>query len=142
MPKFSQLHQLIHLGIHKVVTDAKKSAKAKTKTDGGDLSIAVSSTGHVAWVFRYQWFGKSRARTLDEVDTTQKDYGLTHTREVAAILRVRVKKGEDVAVVKHEERMGGASTFKSVADEWYSKKATTLVHPFIIRRVLDKVNSN
>jgi len=138
MPKSSKLHQLTNLGIRKIVNNAKSMGKARTKTDGGNLSITVSTTGHVAWVFRYQWFGKGKERTLDEVDTTQKDYGLTDAREVAASLRVRMKKGEDVAVIKREERMGGADTFKAVADEWYNKKKVSLAHPKIIRRVLDK----
>lgn len=138
MPKSSKLHQLTNLGIRKIVINAKSTGKARTKTDGGNLSISISSTGHVAWVFRYQWFGKGKERTLDEVDATQKDFGLTDAREVAAALRVRVKKGEDVAVVKREERMDGCNTFKAVADEWYRKKEAALEHPKIIRRVLDK----
>jgi len=67
MPKSSKLHQLTNLGIRKIVNNAKSMEKARTKTDGGNLSITVSATGHVAWVFRYQWFGKGKERTLDEV---------------------------------------------------------------------------
>ena len=129
MPKSSSLHQLTHLSIRNLVKDAKNNEKPRVKTDGGNLYITVSRTGHISWVFRYQWYGRGRERTLDEVDTTQKDYGLIHAREVAAEFRNRVKKGEDVAANKLEEKMGGADTFKSVAEDWYKKSQKHFVIP-------------
>lgn len=68
MPRSSKLHQLTHVSIRKLVKDGKTSKKPRVKTDGGNLYITVSVTSHIAWVFRYQWFGKAKERTLDEVD--------------------------------------------------------------------------
>lgn len=138
MPKSSRLNQLTQIAIRALVKQAKQEGKPKTKTDGGNLYLTISKTGHVAWVFRYQWFGKGKERTLDEVDARQKDYGLVRARDIAAKYRKRVKNGEDVAASKYEEQISAADTFKSVANEWYNSKAKTLKHPEIIRRVLNK----
>jgi integrase len=115
------LNKLTTKGIQKLIREAKRTHRPVSKSDGGGLTFTVSKTGYPAWVLRYRIHGKDREYTL-ETDAATEDFGVTGAREERDKLRKRVSGGEDIASTKKLGDPSGLSTFKALADEWYSRQ--------------------
>lgn len=88
----------------------RKWVKAKTplaKSDGGGLTFTVSKDGTASWILRYRHGGQRRELTLGRYP----DLGLAEARQRAAVTRVKVADGTDVAVERQKKKA-------QVAEQW------------------------
>ena len=94
------------------------------KSDGGGLTFTLSKAGTAAWVLRYRHNGRQREYTIGRYP----DICLADARGIAAQLRGRIQKGEDVAVTKRVEKASGnlqADTFRDLVTEWVERSVNT-----------------
>jgi integrase len=78
-----------------------KAGKPLARSDGDGLTFTLSANGLAAWVLRYRHGGKAKELTLGRYP----DMILTAARREAALKRVEVGKGVDVAGVKRLTKM-------------------------------------
>lgn len=105
-----------------------KNAKAKDEiyylSDGEGLSLRVNPDGTKWWRFRYRFGGKQKMLSLDTYPLVP----LSRAREKAQEMRVLLKEGIDPSVQRKADKQaestaGRDSSFKGVAEEWYTHKA-------------------
>jgi integrase len=111
------------------LTDTKvKNARSKGSiyylSDGGGLSLRVNPEGTKWWRFRYRFAGKQKMISLD----TYPLVSLAQAREKAVAMQLLLKEGIDPsekrkADKKAESLIDRDTSFKGVADAWYSHKA-------------------
>lgn len=108
---------------NKPVTDfqlrAWIAAREPAKTIGDGLTFTVSKAGTAAWILRYRVGGRRRELTLGRYP----DLSLKDAKRRAAIERVRVIDGVDVAAEKRRARHTSivAWTVRQVADDYDAK---------------------
>lgn len=135
-----RLNKLSTLTLDKLIREAKREGRIRTKADGGGLTFTVSPTGYPSWVYRYKHLHRAREYTLP-VAADVKGHGLAKAREAAQQLRAKAKSGEDIATTKQSEKVRGQiqDTFKSLALDWYQQAIKPKhKHAHITKRVLDK----
>ncbi len=89
------------------------------KSDGDSLTFTLSANGTATWVLRYRYGGRPREVTIGRYP----DFGLSSARTIAAELRVRIEKGEDVAVEKQRTKVAAATarTVKELVKDFEAK---------------------
>lgn len=105
------------------VVKAKKSAKAYKLTDGGGLYLEVTPAGGKHWRYRYRLNGKESIFVIGQYP----DVSLAEARVLHQAARKLVKAGTNPTHQRKVEQLArqhdAASTFESVANEWYAKKS-------------------
>lgn len=96
----------------KVLTDAVlrrlvAAAAPVAVSDGAGLTFTVSAAGTAAWTLRYRFGGRPRELTLGRYP----DMALSEARKAAAMARVRVAGGVDVAAEKQRRKAADASAW-------------------------------
>jgi len=104
------------------VRQAKPADKEYSITDGGGLSLFVTTNGTKSWHFRFSWHGKQPRMSLG----TYPEISLKEAREKRDQARALVAKGTDPRSTRREEKRAASSsaikTFEVVANEWYAFK--------------------
>lgn len=135
-----RLNKLSSLSLDKLIREAMRENRVRTKADGGGLTFTVSPTGFPSWVFRYKYLDRFREYTLP-VAADVKGHNLVDARKVAESLRSRVKGGEDIASTKQSDRAKSQipNTLKALALDWYHQNIENKhQHPEVTKRILDK----
>lgn len=115
------------------LTDVQLKAWVKTgiaiagKADGGGLTFTLSKAGTAAWALRYRHGGRQLEYSIGRYP----DIPLAEVRVIAADLRKRVQRGEDIAAVKQDEKAKAvagkvkalmqAGTVKALVDDWLKR---------------------
>lgn len=128
-----------------------KTGKAVAKSDGNGLTFTMSvkqaEQKGGSWVLRYRLGGKARELTLGRYP----DMSLTQAREQAAIRRLEVQKGVDVAAIKQQVKRGDAASLsvsqlfreffdRNIAGRWKDAAAVQGVFDLHILPILGAVN--
>lgn len=124
-----------------VLTDVQlrhwiKAGAPVAKSDGGGLTFTLSSRVVASWVLRYRFGGKQKEVTLGNYP----DMTLTKAREIAAVKRVEVSQGVDLAQAKQQRKAEEAApdTVKALCNEFYDRTiAGRLKRPEHVREKLD-----
>ena len=109
-------------------------------TDGAGLTLTISAGGYAAWVLRYRLEGRRREYTIG----AEADYPLERAREMAAELRMRVARGEDISTTRRQQKTlnmspATAGSFAALADTWFRRtQEDRLQHPQVAWRVFSK----
>ena len=109
-------------------------------TDGAGLTLTISAGGYAAWVLRYRLEGRRREYTIG----AEADYPLERAREMAAELRMRVARGEDISTTRRQQKIlnmspATAGSFAALADTWFRRtQEDRLQHPQVAWRVFSK----
>lgn len=108
------------------------------KSDGDGLTFTLSAAGTAAWVLRYRFGGRQKELTLGNYP----DLTLAEARKLAAVKRVEVGQGADVAAKKRVEKIGRtqANSFRELAEDYMTRAAPSLSDRYRLetRRYLDK----
>jgi integrase len=108
------------------------------KSDGGGLTFTLSRNGAAAWVLRYSYGGKQREITLGGYP----DLTLAKARDIAAVKRVEVTQGADLATVKRMAKIEQslANSFRELAADYMERVAPSKSAKYRgeVRRYLDK----
>jgi len=103
--------------------------------DGDGLFLLVRSGGRKLWRFNYRFLGKQRTLTFGSYPAI----GLADARDRRADARRLIAAGRDPS---HEAKLAAAKaavaeadSFKSVAEEWYSKNETEGLAPVTLRKL-------
>jgi integrase len=108
------------------------------KSDGEGLTFTLSAAGTAAWVLRYRYGGRQKELTLGNYP----DLTLAEARKLAAVKRVEVGQGADVAAQKRVEKIGRAqaNSFRELAEDYMTRAAPALSDRYRLetRRYLDK----
>lgn len=107
-----------------------------TKTDGAGLTFTLSAKGTAAWVLRYRIGGKQKEITLGNYP----DVTLAKAREQAAVKRVSVQQGVDVAQAKREQKIAltAAGTVKELCNEYFERTVKGRIkRPDLVKAMLD-----
>lgn len=108
--------------------------------DGDGLTLTISPGGYATWILRYRLQGRRREYTIG----AEADNPLERAREVAAGLRLRISRGEDISAAKNfqkilKESPATAGSFEALADTWFRRtQQMRLQHPQVIWRVFRK----
>jgi hypothetical protein len=96
-----------------------KAGEPVAKADGGGLTFTLSAKGTAAWVLRYRFGGKGRELTLGRYP----DLTLAKARELAAVERVEIQQGRDVAREKQKATIerAAAKTLRELAADYMDK---------------------
>lgn len=124
-----------------VLTDVQlrhwvKAKEPVAKSDGSGLTFTLSSKGAASWVLRYRFGGRQKEVTLG----TYPDMSLNKAREIAAVKRVEVQQGVDLAVAKQTRKAEAAApdTVKNLCNEFYDRTvANRIERPDLVREKLD-----
>jgi integrase len=95
--------------------------------DGGGLRLLVKSTGARSWVFRYSLRGKTRDLGLGDAGAGGVKLG--EARDLAAVLRLKVKAGVDP--LEEREREAAEALAKAQADRIASVTFRTAAEAYI-----------
>lgn len=108
------------------------------KSDGDGLTFTLSAAGTAAWVLRYRYGRRQKELTLGNYP----DMTLAEARKLAAVKRVEVVNGTDVAAKKRVEKIGRAqaNSFRELAEDYMTRAASALSDRYRLetRRYLDK----
>lgn len=132
MPR-NDRNRLTALQVSKLIA----AGKPCSKSDGGGLTLTISSRGYGAWVLRYYIDGKRREFTIGPYS----DYPLAKAREASERIRRKIDEGVDVAAEKQREKAkSGAgphpTTFSQLAELWFERtQRERLQHPQVVWRV-------
>ena len=103
------------------VKNVKASGKTQRLFDGGGLYLEVSPTGGKWWRFKYRFAGKEKRISLGVYpDVSLKD-ARDRKDEARRLLANDIDPSEYRKTHKARLRATAASTFESVAREWFSK---------------------
>ena len=96
-----------------------KAGEPVAKADGDGLTFTLSAKGTAAWVLRYRFGGKGRELTLGRYP----DLTLAKARELAAVQRVEIQQGRDVAREKQKATIerAAAKTLRELAADYMDK---------------------
>jgi len=96
-----------------------KAGEPLAKADGDGLTFTLSAKGTAAWVLRYRFGGKGRELTLGRYP----DITLAKARELAAVERVEIQQGRDVAREKQKATIerAAAKTLRELAADYMDK---------------------
>lgn len=94
------------------------------KSDGDGLTFTLSKGGTASWVLRYRFGGKQREVTIGNYP----DISLADARKLAAVRRVDVDKGSDVAAKKRLDKIerAQADSFRELAEDYMVRAAPAL----------------
>lgn len=96
-----------------------KAGEPVAKADGDGLTFTLSAKGTAAWVLRYRFGGKGRELTIGRYP----DISLSKARELAAVQRVEIQQGRDVAREKQKATIerAAAKTLRELARDYMDK---------------------
>jgi integrase len=96
-----------------------KAGEPVAKADGDGLTFTLSAKGTAAWVLRYRFGGKARELTIGRYP----DISLSKARELAAVQRVEIQQGRDVAREKQKATIerAAAKTLRELAADYMDK---------------------
>lgn len=125
-----------------VLTDVQirkwiKSGAPVAKSDGAGLTFTLSGKGTPAWVLRYRIGGKQKELTLGNYP----DLTLANARARAAVKRVAVQQGVDVAQAEQARKvaMTAAGTVKELCDEFFERTVKGRIkRPDLVRDILNR----
>ncbi|MDP6616956.1 MAG: integrase arm-type DNA-binding domain-containing protein, partial [Gammaproteobacteria bacterium] len=116
-----------------------KAGKKTAVSDGGGLTLTISTSGYAAWVLRYRFGGNAKEVTIGALD----DFGLAAAREQRTRLRQMLAEGIDPARQKISDKAVQAArgadvgNFADLARLWFEKtQKLRLEHPQVIERVI------
>ncbi len=103
-----------------------KAGKPVVKTDGDGLTFTLSANGTAAWVLRYRVAGRQREVSLGRYP----DLSLAKAREEAAVKRVEIRRGVDVAQEKQQQKdaaklaavMAKNGTVKALYEDFFARQ--------------------
>jgi len=104
----------------------KRAEKLYRVADSGGLCIEVQPSGSRLWRFRYRFGGKAKMLSLGAYP----ECPLTEARRKRDELRAELRAGSDPSdqrkAAKMSERNAAATSFESVAREWFEKISPSL----------------
>ena len=137
-------HTMKRSHISALLQAAKADGKTRTRSDGGGLTLTITSAGYGAWILRYYINDKRKEITIGSLTS----YTLKDARDEAQALRARIDRGENVAQAKQDEKFKarhpylhkrGPQTLRQLVSEWHE---TTIQckykHPERVMQTFDK----
>lgn len=112
--------KLTDMQIRKFIKDGTPIAKS----DGDGLTFTLSKNGTTAWILRYRHGGRPKELTIGRYP----DITLSKARELAAVARVKIQQGIDVARTKKLEirEKASAKTLRELANDYLVKAKLVL----------------
>jgi integrase len=117
---------------------AVKNAKPGRHADGGGLHLLVKDSGSRSWVFRFMLKGKTRDIGLGPA-AGQDAVSLASARDLAAELRLGVKRGTDPLLERHQKALEAEAavqaakiagvTFRAVAEAYIASNEASWRNP-------------
>ncbi len=110
------------LSIKKAIRTAKTESKTVKSFDGGGLFLLVDKSGNAGWRFKYRINDKEKLISFG----IYPDISLSDARKQRSEARELIAKGIDPSLARKMEKAKKANqqknTFRSVAEEWLSKR--------------------
>ncbi|TKB56302.1 tyrosine-type recombinase/integrase [Ferrimonas aestuarii] len=118
----------------KGVQSIVKEGKAGRYGDGDGLYLMLPNSGKPYWMLRYTLFGKRRSMTIAKLT----DLSLADARVKAALLKQKVRGGEDPIAQRSAEKKVVLRTVDDLFADWYQSLEKRLKHPGIPKRIYTK----